>query len=198
MNTSEIKPLIEAILFASDQPVTIDLLKTIVPEIESAIIQKAIEELQGEFSEHGIALCEVAGGYQFRTRPEHAEWVKKLFELRPARLTRAALEALSIIAYRQPVTRVEIEAVRGVDSGGVLQTLLERSLIEAVGKKEAPGQPILYGTTKFFMEHFHLKNLSELPPLQEIEELKLSSATQEVLEKLRQSPAEETENSSAS
>ncbi|MBI4209423.1 MAG: SMC-Scp complex subunit ScpB [Deltaproteobacteria bacterium] len=196
MNTSEIKPLIEAILFASDQPVTLDLLRTIVPEIESARIQKAIEELQAEFSGHGIALCEVAGGYQFRTCPEHAEWVKKLFELRPARLTRAALEALSIIAYRQPVTRVEIEAIRGVDSGGVLQTLLERSLIEAVGKKEAPGQPILYGTTKIFMEHFHLRDLSELPPLQKIEELKLSSATQEVLEKLKQNRTEETENSS--
>ena len=186
MNTSEIKTLIEAILFASDQPVTIELLQTIISETESALIQKALEELKEEFNGHGISLCEVAGGYQFRTRPEYAEWLKKLFELRPARLTRAALETLSIIAYRQAITRAEIEGIRGVDSGGVLQTLLERSLIEVVGKKEAPGQPILYGTTRAFLEHFHLKDLSELPPLKEIEELKLSSATQEVLEKLKQ------------
>ncbi|HEX9103764.1 MAG TPA: SMC-Scp complex subunit ScpB, partial [Polyangia bacterium] len=116
-------------------------------------------------------LHQVAGGYQFRTNPENAQWVQKLLASKPVRLTRAQIETLAICAYRQPVTRPEIDEIRGVDSGGTLKTLLDRSLIRIVGKKEEPGRPILYGTTKEFLEFFNLRDLKDLPTLREFHEL---------------------------
>lgn len=195
MNTSKLKSLVEALLFASDRPLTLDLLVKVIPESDRSSIRQVLQELIEESRGRGILLVEVAEGYQFRTDPEHAEWIKKLFELRPARLTRAALETLAIIAYRQPITRIEIEGIRGVDSGGVLHTLLERSLIDIVGKKDVPGRPSLYGTTRAFLEHFHLKDLAGLPPLKGIEELKLSKSTEEVIEKLQQPDPENPSSS---
>lgn len=114
----------------------------------------------------------VAGGYQFCTRPDLAAWIRRYRAGRPPALSAAALETLAVVAYRQPVTKAEIDAVRGVDAGGVLKGLLERKLIRIVGRKEVPGRPILYGTTKRFLEVFHLKDLSELPTLEEMRALR--------------------------
>jgi segregation and condensation protein B len=119
----------------------------------------------------GIVLTEVAGGWQFRTDPDSGEFVRRFLRVKPHRLTRAALETLAIIAYRQPVTRPEIEDVRGVDSGAVVKALLERRLIKILGKKDEIGRPILYGTTREFLEFFALKDLSALPTLREFHEL---------------------------
>jgi segregation and condensation protein B len=113
----------------------------------------------------------VAGGFQFRTRPEYSQWVKKLIAPKPTRLSKAALETLAIIAYKQPIIRSEIEHIRGVDSGGVLRMLLEKNLIRVMGRKEIPGRPLIYGTTRHFLEVFELKNLKDLPTPKEIEEM---------------------------
>jgi segregation and condensation protein B len=118
-----------------------------------------------------VQVSEVAGGWQLRTAPENAAWVQKLLGGRPVRLTRAQLETLSIIAYRQPVTRPEIDEIRGVDTGATLKLLLDRNLIRILGKKEEPGRPLLYGTTKEFLEFFNLKDLRDLPTLREFHEL---------------------------
>jgi segregation and condensation protein B len=116
-------------------------------------------------------LKEVAGGYQFRTRPEHTEWIKKLIQPRPPRLSKAALETLAIIAYKQPLIRSDIEHIRGVDCGGVIRALLERKLIRVLGRKEIPGRPLIYATTKRFLEVFDLKDLKDLPTPKEIDEM---------------------------
>ena len=113
----------------------------------------------------------MAEGFQFRTRPEYAEWIKKLKKTKPLALTQPALETLAIVAYKQPVVRGEIEKIRGVDSGGVLRTLLERKLIKILGKKDVPGKPLVYGTSKQFLEMFGLKDLSSLPTLKDMEGL---------------------------
>ena len=121
-------------------------------------------------------LHEVAGGYQFRTHPSTREWVQQLIAGRPVRLSRAQLETLAIVAYRQPITRPEIDEIRGVDSGSTLKVLLDRELIRILGKKEEPGRPLLYGTTKEFLEFFNLSDLRELPTLREFHELTEESA----------------------
>lgn len=137
-------------------------------------IQQALAELSQEYldnSARGILLGEVAGGWQFRTRPENAVILRQFYQPKPTKISKPSLETLAIVAYRQPVTRVEIDAIRGVDSGGVLKTLLEKNLVRIVGKKDEPGKPMLYGTTQDFLELFQLKSLQELPTLKEFREL---------------------------
>ncbi|MCC6272310.1 MAG: SMC-Scp complex subunit ScpB [Deltaproteobacteria bacterium] len=139
-----------------------------------ADIQQALAELSQEYLDNparGILLGEVAGGWQFRTRPENAVILRQFFQPKPTKISKPSLETLAIVAYRQPVTRVEIDAIRGVDSGGVLKTLLEKNLVRIVGKKDEPGKPMLYGTTQDFLELFQLKSLQELPTLKEFREL---------------------------
>ncbi|MDL1872936.1 SMC-Scp complex subunit ScpB [Deltaproteobacteria bacterium PRO3] len=139
-----------------------------------ADIQQALSELAQEYLENparGILLGEVAGGWQFRTRPENAVILRQFYQPKPTKISKPSLETLAIVAYRQPVTRVEIDAIRGVDSGGVLKTLLEKNLVRIVGKKDEPGKPMLYGTTQDFLELFQLKSLQELPTLKEFREL---------------------------
>jgi segregation and condensation protein B len=140
--------------------------------VERGEILSVLRDLQADYetSGRGFRLAEVAGGYQMRSSKDNAEWVRKLQRGKPARMTRATLETLSIIAYRQPITRAEIEDVRGVDVDGVVTTLLERRLIRIVGRKDMVGRPFLYGTTPEFLEMFNLKDLSDLPTLKEIEE----------------------------
>jgi segregation and condensation protein B len=129
-----------------------------------------LRELAGraERDRRGIHLVEVAGGYQFRTDPRHAEWVRRLFQQKPWRLTRATLETLAIVAYKQPITRAEIEAIRGVDADSVLASLLSRKLVKIVGRKDVIGRPLLYGTTRQFLEVFGLRDLASLPALGEV------------------------------
>ena len=167
-----VRTVVESLLFVTDKPVTLDQLHEATgvdkPRLEEALAQLGEIHRDGV---SGIVLTEVAGGWQFRTEPESGEFVRRFLRVKPQRLTRAALETLAIIAYRQPVTRPEIEDVRGVDSGAVVKALLERRLIKILGKKDEVGRPILYGTTREFLEFFALKDLSALPTLREFHEL---------------------------
>jgi segregation and condensation protein B len=162
--------IIESVLFAAAAPVSLRRLVEILAGPSAKEVQAALARLKQlyEPGQRGIQLHEVAGGYQFRTARENAEWVRAVFRDKPARLGRAALETLAIVAYKQPVTRVEIEAIRGVDVDGVLTTLLSRRLIKISGRKEAVGRPLLYNTTPEFLETFGLKDVKELPSLKEL------------------------------
>ena len=167
------RAVIEALIFTSDAPLTLEKICVILEGIEKSEVKKAIEQLVIEYEERGSGIClaEVAGGFQFRTRPELSPWVKKLKGTKSASLSPAALETLAIVAYRQPIVKVEIEDIRGVDVSGPLKGLLEKKLVRIVGRKDVPGKPIIYGTTKKFLEVFNLKDLSELPTLRELKEL---------------------------
>jgi segregation and condensation protein B len=165
-----VERIVESVLFAAATPVSLRRLVEILDGPSAKELQTALGRLREHYAagRRGIQLQEVAGGYQFRTARENAEWVRAVFRDKPARLGRAALETLSIVAYKQPVTRVEIEAIRGVDVDGVLSTLLARQLIKISGRKEAVGRPLLYSTTPEFLETFGLKDLNELPSLKEL------------------------------
>jgi segregation and condensation protein B len=179
MEDGELKSILESLLFVSTEPLVLDQLDRVLmlqgQELEDKErVLAMMQKLQEEYREsgRGLQLVEVAGGYQLTTRPENAPWIKQLHAVRTAsKLSRPALETLAIVTYRQPVTTPEIEAIRGVDCSGVLKTLLERRLIKIVGRKEAVGKPMLYGTTQEFLQHFGLRDLSELPPLKDLEEV---------------------------
>jgi len=175
MEREAIKSIIESLLFVADGPLTIQRLGEVLEGAEKEDLRSTLDELQAELenSGRGVRLVEVAGGYQLRTAKVNADWVKKFLGGRPARMGRATLETLAIIAYRQPITRAEIEAIRGVDVDGVINTLLDRSLIRAVARKDVPGRPFLYGTTPGFLQLFNLKDLTHLPTLKEMEEITL-------------------------
>lgn len=172
MDTIELKNAIESLLLVADQPLRSERLAEIL-EVDKGQVNQQLQELLGEYRQRngGILLEEVAAGFQLRTPPAAAEWIRKLDRSKPFRFSRAALETLAIIAYRQPMTRAEIEYLRGVDSGGVVRTLLERRLIRILGKKEIPGRPLIYGTSKEFLELFGLKTLADLPTLKEFSDL---------------------------
>jgi segregation and condensation protein B len=171
MDEFDIKPILESLFFVSDSPVRLETLVEILPESNKEAILEGIRQIQAEYEDRsrGIELTEIAGGYQFRTKPDFAGWVNRLKKAKAVKLSQAALETLAIVAYRQPIIRPAIEEVRGVDSGSVLHTLLEKGLIKIMGRKDLPGRPIVYGTTKTFLELFSLNTLSDLPSLQEIQ-----------------------------
>jgi segregation and condensation protein B len=171
MDHFEIKPILESFFFISDSPLRLETLVEILPETNKEGILKGIRQIQTEYEDRskGIELVEVAGGYQFRTKSSWAGWVSRLKKVKAVKLSQAALETLAIVAYRQPVIRPAIEDIRGVDSGSVLHTLLEKGLIKIMGRKDLPGRPIVYGTTKTFLELFSLNTLSDLPSLKEIQ-----------------------------
>lgn len=169
---SELKPQIEALLFGADVPLRAERLADVLG-VDRSLVMEALSALDADYTStpRGMFLQEVAGGYQLRTRPEYADLLRRLGRTRPFRFSRPALEALAIIAYRQPVTRAEIEYLRGVDSGSVLKTLLEKHLVRILGKKDVPGKPVIYGTTREFLELFGLPDLAALPTLREFSEL---------------------------
>jgi segregation and condensation protein B len=168
-----LKNIIECLLFVAEEPLTVAAIRSVVDIADTAEIRQALKALAGEYAERngGFLLKEVAGGWQFRTRPEYTEWMKRFLKPHPPRLSKAALETLAVIAYKQPIIRSEVEAIRGVDCGGVLRMLMERKLIRILGRKEIPGRPLIYATTKMFLEVFDLKDLKDLPTPKEIEEL---------------------------
>ena len=168
----DIKNIIESLLFVADEPLSIDRFKNIIGQAETKEIRQALEELGADYEtrQGGFYLNQVAGGYQIRTRSEYMQWIKRLLQPKPLRLSKAALETLAIIAYKQPVIRSDVEHIRGVDCGGVLRVLLERKFIRVLGRRELPGRPLIYATTKRFLEVFDLKNLKDLPTPKEIEE----------------------------
>jgi segregation and condensation protein B len=170
----QVKYIIECLIFTSDTPLTVEKIKAVLEDKSKKEIKVLIEELIQDYQnlDRGIFIREVANGFQFCTKPEYAHLIQKLRKTKPYSLTQPTLETLAIIAYRQPVTKAEIELVRGVDCGGVLRTLLEKKLIAIKGKKEVIGKPFLYATTSRFLEVFGLENLSSLPSIEEIKQLK--------------------------
>lgn len=178
MTKEELMPIIDALIFASDVPISIQKIKQVLDEespdrVGLKDIREALDELNKDnrTQQRGFFLQEVAGGYQYRTRPNYAPWIKKLKKTKLFRLTQSTLETLAIIAYKQPIIRAEIEKIRGVDSGGIIKNLLERSLIKIVGRKNIPGRPFLLGSTNRFLEVFGLEKLSDMPSLKEFENL---------------------------
>ncbi len=174
MEISELKPVLEAIIYVADEPVKLEQLKEVFSEESYDKIELALQEMVGEFNARagGMWIREVAGGFRMTTRPEHHEYIQEYLKSKPgARLSMAALETLAVIAYRQPVTLAEILAIRGKKSSTALQTLLEKKLITILGRKPVVGRPILYGTSKEFLMHFGLKDLSELPTLEEFAQM---------------------------
>ena len=192
----DLKNIIESLLFVADEPLTLDRIKDVLELDDRKLVRETLADLQADYESRtgAFVLREVAGGFQFRSRPDYVPWIKKLIQPKPARLSKAALETLAIIAYKQPAIRSDIEQLRGVDCGGVLRMLLERSLIRVLGRKEIPGRPIIYVTTKQFLEVFDLKNLKDLPTPKEIEDLGKAPLDDETGE---ESPVSEMETDSA-
>ena len=172
MDREEAKRIIEALLFVSDKPVSVETLKDVVKEIEAPVVRDLIGELNNEYAGSGrsFSIKEIAGGFQMLTDPIYSRWIAALYKRGPDRLTGPSLETLAIIAYKQPLTRTDIETIRGVNVDGVLRTLEERNLIKTKGRLDAPGRPILYATTNEFLQHFGLRSLEELPNLKEFQE----------------------------
>lgn len=194
MEDLELKSAIEALLFVSGNPLSADRLKGIFEEATAEQMEAQLQALRQEYDDRGagIMLAEVAGGYQFATRPENAAWIRKFKSVKvSAKLSKPALETLAIVAYKQPITRSEVEAIRGVNIGGIMRNLMERRLVKIVGKKDVPGKPMLYGTTLEFLQYFGLKDLSALPTLKEFQELE---AGEEVMEEV---PAEGADDAQA-
>ncbi|HWQ94519.1 MAG TPA: SMC-Scp complex subunit ScpB [Gammaproteobacteria bacterium] len=174
MNPQQLKNIIEAALLAAGEPLAIEKLLSLFGENppERAEVRAALDGLAQDYAERGVALTEVGSGFRFQVRQEYAQWVTRLWEERPTRYSRALLETLALIAYRQPITRAEIEDIRGVGvSTHIIKTLHEREWIRVLGHRDVPGKPALYGTTRHFLDHFNLKSLDELPTLAEIRDL---------------------------
>ena len=172
---SSLTNIIECLIFVSKHPLTIQEIYTFLKDVEKEEINDALGELEERWEEMGrsFILSNVAGGYQFRTRPEYSQYVVEFNkEIKKFRLSKAALEVLAIVAYKQPVTKIEIEKIRGVDCSSSVSVLLDRRFIEIAGRKEVPGKPFLYRTTNLFLETFGLKNIKDLPTVKEIEKIK--------------------------
>ncbi len=170
---SRIKSIIESLIFVSDAPLPLAKIRAVLDDMPTRELKQILDEMKDESRTdgRGIYLDEVASGYQYRTNPENADWIKRLVEQKPTRLSKAALETLAIIAYNQPITKPEIENIRGVDSTSAVGMLVEKKLVRILGRKDVPGKPLIYGTTQEFLEIFNLMNLSSLPTLKEIESL---------------------------
>jgi len=170
MEDREKRSLMEALLLYSGEPLTLPALKGFT-EIDESEIKKIMEGVIFDYgnSDGGVLVAEIAGGYQMITNPRYAQWIKKMRGTEASRLSMPALETLAIIAYRQPIIKTEIDQIRGVNADGVIKTLLDKRLVKIIGKKEAPGRPLLYGTTKEFLQYFGLKDLLELPTLKDME-----------------------------
>ncbi len=175
MNEDELKNILEAVIYASDEPMSMNRLMSLFPEEGHPgrdAIKTAVSQLQEETADRSIELKEVGSGYRYQVRQNYAEWVSKLWEERPARYSRASLETLALIAYRQPVTRAEIEEVRGVSvSSNIIKAFIERDWVKVVGHRDVPGKPALYATTKGFLDYFNLGSLQDLPSLAEIRDI---------------------------
>ena len=181
MSYPNLSALLEAIIYLAREPVAIETIRKALPDVDPKEIEECIAALMEKYQQpqHGIEIREIAGGLRFSTKPEHHEPLKTFLQAQtPAtRLSLAALETLAVIAYKQPVTVPEIQEIRGVQASGVIKTLLDKKLVAAAGRKEVLGRPILYKTTKEFLIHFGMKDLSELPSMEEFEELIRSQAT---------------------
>ena len=172
MEREELKSIVENVLLAADQPINADeLCKIFLDGTDKSQLQSILDELKEEYSSRNLQVIEVADGYQLCTRHEYNDYIRKFLKLdRSTRLSQPSLDTLSIIAYKQPLTRQEVDEIRGVDSSGVIKTLLEKKVIGPAGRKKVPGRPIMYRTTQKFLEYFGLKDLSDLPTLEDLRE----------------------------
>ena len=186
LDQDTVKRIVEGALFAAGQPMKLDKLAGLFLEEEAPpteMLVEAINQLKEEYAERGVMLKEVSSGFRFQVRESVGQWVSRLWEEKPARYSRALLETLALIAYRQPITRGEIEEIRGVSvSSHITKTLLEREWIRVVGHRDVPGRPAMYGTTRTFLDYFNLKNLDELPSLAEIRDLDTINAELELVQ----------------
>jgi segregation and condensation protein B len=171
-DNTEIKNIVEALLFVADKPLSLEQIKAVL-ESDKPEIRSNIEQLKREYEQkHSFRIREVAGGYQIVTDPVYAVWLRKFFQGgRKGRLSKAALETLAIISYKQPITKPQIAQIRGVDVDGVIRNLLEKGLVKIAGRKDVIGKPLIYATTKRFLEYFGLNSLEELPDLDEFSEI---------------------------
>jgi segregation and condensation protein B len=178
--TKSLKLIVEAMLYAAEKPLSAREVHSIIPDAKLPHIKSALKVLQYEYEAMGrsFTLKEVANGYQFRSRSEYGAYIMKMLQRSPNRLSNASMETLAIIAYKQPILRQEVERLRGVDVGGILRALLEKDLIRVMGRKNLPGRPLIYGTTKKFLEVFDLKDLESLPKLKEFKALGGQDETQ--------------------
>lgn len=169
MTENNLKAVIEALLFACDKPLPLERMRNVLDNMDAAQIRGILEELKSDYekSERGVRIVEIAGGFQIITAPSFAPFLKKLYKERHAeKLSKPALETLAIIAYKQPVTKLEVESLRSVNVDGVFYSLIDKGLIRVAGRKKAPGRPKVYGTTARFLEYFGLKSLEELPKIE--------------------------------
>jgi len=204
MEDREAKSVIESILFISGEPMSLDTMRKLI-EIDKYNTDRLVKDLINDYSlrNGGLLIVEVAEGYQMVTNPACSPWIRKVLSTSiPKRLSQSSLETLAIVAYKQPIIKAEIEAIRGVNSDGVVKTLLERRLIKILGRKEAPGRPLMYGTTPEFLQQFGLKDLSELPTLKEFAEIDIPEPPEAIPDESGEpAPAaeggEETEESAA-
>jgi len=176
MNNDKLKPILEALFAAADRPLSVnqisDLFSGDIDQPGKDDIRKAIDEIGGQYQDSGLELKQVASGFRFQVKPAYESWVSRLWDQKPPHYSRAMLETLALIAYRQPITRGEIEDIRGVSvSTNMIKTLLEREWVKPLGHKDVPGRPTLYGTTRSFLDYFNIKSLNELPTLSEISDL---------------------------
>jgi segregation and condensation protein B len=185
MDREQLKRVLEALIFASASPLTLQQMVAILGEIEQTEIESALTELSSDLSNRAIYLKKTGGGYQFGTRAEYAEWIGQMFqEKQNSRLSRAALETLAIIAFKQPISRVEVAAIRGVNSDGVMKKLLDFRLITISGRDTGPGRPLLFKTTSEFLNYFGINDVSELPRPKEVEELLADGEGGEILQQI--------------
>jgi len=182
MDATTLKPILEAAIMAADAPVPLERLQSLFSLLDEgapdeAEMRQTLAELQADYEGHGVELVEVAGGWRFQTRAQYALWVNRLWEERKPRYSRALLETLAIIAYRQPITRGEVEDIRGVAvSTGIIKTLQDREWVKVVGHREVPGRPAIYATTRQFLEYFGLRGLDQLPTLAELRDIEALNA----------------------
>jgi segregation and condensation protein B len=192
MSTDNVKAVIEALLFSSEKPLALEQVKKVLDGYDTNQIRLIMEELKSEYERNnrGISVVEVAGGFRMITAPSFASFLKKFYkERRVERLSRQALETLAIIAYKQPLTKHEIESLRNVNADGVMSSLLEKNLIRITGRKKAPGRPFVYGTTRYFLEYFGLKGLDELPKMEDFSQMATTKES-EVEQITEEKPAE--------
>jgi len=182
---NEIKAIVENILLAADEPVTSErLAATVINGMPSSEFESILEELKEDYSERNLQIVEVAEGFLLATRREFSDWIRKFYRAdKMARLSQPALDTISIIAYKQPITRTEVEEIRGVDSAGVVKTLLEKKIIAPAGRKQVLGRPMMYKTTQKFLDYFGIKELGDLPTLDDLKEAELSGEQNEGSEK---------------
>ena len=174
LDEQELKGIIESLLYISKEPLTVDKVTTVLAGPPKVVVNNAIRALQHDYAQEGrgLHIVEVAGGFSMTTRPDCAPWITRFQKVKAsAKVSRSAMETLAIIAYKQPIVRADIEHIRGVETSGVLRTLLEQKLIRMVGRKDVPGRPIMYGTSKIFLQRFGLRDLRDLPPLRDFKDL---------------------------